>query len=215
MTLGKKGHGNLGQRQLSTAATPQHLQRPTTSPTPTVLVIPFECVQNTEQVNGRGQDNKHVEYLMGAAPDIELSRIEPFRKPRAIYEGAEEDDPALRVVVGQSGLLVELLEREQPRRVDDGGERGEARQDKDGEPEQAILTALVGGMDDDVDRQSPKGPNLSRVFGWSVTTSPRNETERKKEKLWISNRIPLSSTCSARWVHSKTPRRCRTRNRRE
>ncbi len=120
------------------------------SPTPLILVIPCECAQNTKQVNGRSQNNKHMEYLMRATPNIELTRIESFRKSRAIYEGTEEDYPALRVVVGESRLLVELLEREQPRCVDDWSECGEACQNEDGKPEQAVLTALVGGMDDDV-----------------------------------------------------------------
>lgn len=49
---------------------------------------------------------------MGAAPDIKASRIELFREPRTVDEDADEDYAALDIVVGEAGLLVELLEWE-------------------------------------------------------------------------------------------------------
>ena len=109
-------------------------------------------MQNPKQMNGRTQNNKHVHHLMRAPPNIKSSRTEPFWKSRAIHKCAEKKDSTLRVVVGETRLFVELLEREQPRCVDDGSECREARQDEDGKTEQAVLTALVGGMNDNENR---------------------------------------------------------------
>ena len=58
------------------------------------------------------QNNEHVEYLVRAAPNIKASWIELFWKSRAVDEGADEDDAALRIIVGETGLFVELLKRE-------------------------------------------------------------------------------------------------------
>lgn len=63
-------------------------------------------------MDARSQNDKHVEYLVGAAPDIEASRIELFREPRTADEGADEDYAAHDIVVGEAGLLIVLLERE-------------------------------------------------------------------------------------------------------
>ena len=90
----------------------QYLQQPITSPTPLILVIPFKCIQNTEQVNRRSQNDKHVEYLMRAPPNIKLSWIELFWKSHAINKGAEENQSTLRIVIGETRLFVELLKRE-------------------------------------------------------------------------------------------------------
>lgn len=117
-----------------------------------MLVIPFQRVQNTKQVNAGGHHNKHVENLMRAAPYIKVSRMKLLREPRAVDEGANKNQSTLGIVVGKAGLLVELLKQEQSRGVDDGNECREAGQDEDGKAEQAVLTALVGGMVHDVYR---------------------------------------------------------------
>ena len=87
-------------------------QKAPTLPAPPILVIPFQRTQNAKQVDARSQNDKHVEYLVGVAPDIKASWIQLFREPRTVDEGADEDYSALRVVVGEAGLLVELRERE-------------------------------------------------------------------------------------------------------
>ena len=48
--------------------------------------------------------------------------------------------------------------------MDDGGECGEACKNEDGKAEQAVLPALVGGMDHDVYRQGTKGTDLIRIW---------------------------------------------------
>ena len=101
---------------------------------------------------------------MRAPPNIKASWIELLREPRAIDKGADEDDSTLGVVVREARLFVELLEREQPRRVDDRGECREACENKDGKAEQAVLPALVGGMDHDVNRQGTKGNDLRSTW---------------------------------------------------
>ena len=63
-------------------------------------------------MNTRSQNNKHVEYLMRAPPDIEASWIELLGESGAVDQGADEDDSALGIVVWEAGLFVELLERE-------------------------------------------------------------------------------------------------------
>ena len=113
----------------------------------------------------RSQHDQHMEDLVRAAPDIEASRMELFRKARAVDERADEDQSALDIVVGQAGLLVELRVREEARCVNNGGECGKAGQDEDGEAEEAVLTALVGGVDDDVDGQGAEGADLVGRFG--------------------------------------------------
>lgn len=113
----------------------QCLQQPTASHTPPILVVPFKRIQNTEEVNRRSQNNKHVEYLMRVPPNIKFSWVESFWKSRAIDKGAEENDCTLSIVVGKTRLFVELLKREQPRCVDDWGKCREACQNKDRKPE--------------------------------------------------------------------------------
>ena len=108
-----------------------------------------------------------MENLMRAPPDIKASGIELLRDSRAVNKGADEEDSSLCVVVWEAGLFVELLEREQFRGVDDGGECGEAGEDEDGEAKEAVLPALVGGMDHGVDGQGTKGTDLRRIW-WSV-----------------------------------------------
>ena len=49
---------------------------------------------------------------MRASPDIEASWIELLREPRAVDQGADEDNPTLGIVVREARLFVELLERE-------------------------------------------------------------------------------------------------------
>lgn len=65
-------------------------------------------------MNRRDQNDKHVEILMRAPPNIKSSWTELFWKSRAIDKSAEENDTTLRVVVGKTRLFVELLKREQP-----------------------------------------------------------------------------------------------------
>ena len=137
-----------------------------------MLVVPFECIQNATQVNECSHHNKHVKYLMRAPPNIKVSRMQPFRESGAIYKGANQNQATLRIVIGKARLFIELLEREQSRRVDDGDECREARNDKDGKPEQAVLTTLVGGMVHDVDRQGAEGANLIRYNMVSHSPAP-------------------------------------------
>lgn len=79
----------------------------------------------------RSQNDKHVEYLMRAPPDVKASGVEPFRKPDAIDEGTDEDHATLGVVVRKTGLFVELIGREQRGCVDDGRKGREAGQYED------------------------------------------------------------------------------------
>ena len=72
---------------------------------------------------------------MRAPPDIKPSWIEPFREPRAIDQGAEENKSTLSIVVGKTGFFVELFKREQPRCVDDWGKCRETSQNEDRKPE--------------------------------------------------------------------------------
>ena len=101
---------------------------------------------------------------MRAPPNIKSSWIELLRESRAIDQGADEDHSPLNIVVREARLFVELLGREQPRRVDDWGECREACEDKDGQAEQAVLPTLVGGMEHDVNRQGTKGTDLIRIW---------------------------------------------------
>ena len=104
----------VGKETTLVALESQHslyLQHPIIGPTPPILMIPFKCIQNAEQVNRRSQNNKHVEYLMRTPPNIKLSWVGLFRKSRAIYKGAEENYSTLRVVVGETRLFVELLKQ--------------------------------------------------------------------------------------------------------
>ena len=48
--------------------------------------------------------------------------------------------------------------------MDDWGECREAGEDEDGKAEQAVLPALVGGMDHDVYRQGTKGTDLISIW---------------------------------------------------
>ena len=88
------------------------LQYPTTNLTSPVLIIPVKRLQNTNRVNASSQNNKHVEYLMRAPPNVKASWIELLRDPRDIDQGADEGDPTLSIVVREARLFVELLERE-------------------------------------------------------------------------------------------------------
>ena len=101
---------------------------------------------------------------MRASPDIKTSWIELLRESRAIEKGADEEDSTLGIVVWEARLFVELLGREQRRRVDDRGECREACENKDGKAEEAVLPALVGGMDHDVYRQGTKGTDLRSTW---------------------------------------------------
>ena len=85
---------------------------PTTNLTSPILIIPVKRLQNPKRVNASSQNNKHVEYLMRAPPDIKASWIELLRDPRDIDQGADEGDPTLSIVIREAGLFVELLERE-------------------------------------------------------------------------------------------------------
>ena len=128
-----------------------------------------------------------MEDLMRAPPDIKPSRINLLRDPRAVNKGADEEDSSLGVVVREAGLFVELLEREQLRGVDDGGECGEAGENEDGEAEEAVLSALVGGMDDGVYGQGAKGTDLRST--WSITPLGGREGVGRKYDEWFLRTI--------------------------
>ena len=118
---------------------------------------------------------------MRAAPNVKTSRTKHLRESRAVDEGADEDESTLGVVVRKAGLFVELLEREQRRRVDDRGECRESCEDEDGKAEEAVLPALVGWMDHDVDRQSAKGADLISI--WCSVISLKGKGRIRKEKI--------------------------------
>lgn len=145
----------------------RHLQDTITNPTPSVRIIPPESIQNAEEVDRRSQNHKHVEYLMRASPHIETSWVELFRESRTVYNSAEEYQGTLRIVEWETRLFVELIERENSRCMNNWRECREAGKDKDREPEQPVLTALIGRMNHNVYGQSAKGPNLTRRQGQS------------------------------------------------
>lgn len=147
---------------------------------------------------------------MRAPPDIKASWKELLREPRAINKGADEEDPSLGIVVREAGLFVELLEREQLRRVDDWGECREAGENEDGEAKQAVLPALVGGMDHDVYGKGTKGTDLIRI-GWSVTSLLGKKGFGRNFFVVC---VPLSNTCSVRWVRNRKPYRSQIQNHR-
>jgi len=101
-----------------------------------------------------------MENLMRAPPDIEVTWVELFWKACGINEGAKEDQSTLSIVVGEAGLFIELLKREYTRCMDYWGKCREACKDEDREPEQAVMTALIGWMDNNVHRKNAESNNL-------------------------------------------------------
>ena len=93
--------------------------------------------------------------------------------------------------------------------MDDWGECREACEDEDGEAEPAVLPALVGGMDHDVNRQGAKGTDLIRIWLLIISLGGREGIGRK---VYYCFCVPLSNTCSVRWVRNRRPYRSQTQN---
>jgi len=55
------------------------------------------------------ENDKNVEELVRASPDIKSTGAELLRESRSVDEGAGQDQAALNVVVWEAGLFVELF----------------------------------------------------------------------------------------------------------
>ncbi|KAL8823849.1 MAG: hypothetical protein Q9170_008305 [Blastenia crenularia] len=99
----------------------------------------------------RRSHDQHMENLMRAAPNIELSPSHGFRNSRPVEERSDDQEQAFEEIIRHSTLLIHLWDTKDFDTVDERREAGQAGEDKGTDAESSVAKALELSVEEDDD----------------------------------------------------------------
>jgi hypothetical protein len=110
--------------------------------------------------------HENVKNIVGAAPHVELARLDWLGEAECIEGRAENEDGAFEEIVWHACLPPCSVETIDQNPVDDRCKAREASRDKDNGAEVAPFATLEAWVEDEEGRKDAEGEDLQLVSAW-------------------------------------------------